>query len=114
MLFYTTGQGYVFLAAFFAGLVIGAWYDILRLVRSILVAGTWISLAADIAFGLGAGIIAIFCLYVSAYGEVRLYSIIGMLCGCILYKGTVSRLLTAAGRNLRARFEQIQKKLQKD
>ena len=114
MLFYTTGQSYVFLAALFAGLVIGAWYDILRIVRRILAAGMWISLAADIAFGLGAGLIAIVCLYVSGYGEVRLYSIMGMLCGCILYFAAVSRPLRAAGRTIRFRFEQFQKKMQKN
>ena len=114
MLFYTSGQIYIFLAALFAGIVIGVWYDILRIVRRILAAGMWISLAADIAFGLGAGLIAICCLYISCYGEVRLYSIIGMLMGCFLYLATVSRLMRAAGKNIRSRMERFQKKFQKN
>ena len=83
MLFYTVGQGYVFLAALAAGAAIGLLYDALRGVRWLLEAGPWLNLAADVAFGIGAGAIAIGCVYFAAYGELRAYSLLGMLCGCI-------------------------------
>lgn len=95
----------MFLAALAAGAAIGVWYDFLCGVRRLLAAGTWLNLAADIAFGIGAGAIGIACIYFAAYGELRVYSLLGMLCGSILYFATVSRALRcgvrAAGRALK-------------
>lgn len=100
MLFYTVGQGYVFLAALAAGAAIGLLYDALRGVCWLLEAGPWLNLAADVAFGIGAGAIAIGCVYFAAYGELRAYSLLGMLCGCILYSASVSRLMRAGAQRL--------------
>ena len=100
MLFYTVAQGYVFLAALAAGAAIGLLYDALRGVRWLLEAGPWLNLAADVAFGIGAGAIAIGCVYFAAYGELRAYSLLGMLCGCILYSASVSRLMRAGAHKL--------------
>ena len=100
MLFYTVGQGYVFLAALVAGAAIGVLYDLLCGVRRLLEGGTWLNLAADVAFGIGAGAIAIACVYCAAYGELRAYSLLGMVCGCVLYFASVSRLARAALRRI--------------
>ena len=97
------GQGYVFLAALAAvRAAIGLLYDALR--RGALAAGGW-SLAESragrtLAFGIGAGAIAIGCVYFAAYGELRAYSLLGMLCGCILYSASVSRLMRAGAQRL--------------
>lgn len=79
---------------------IGLLYDALRGVRWLLEAGPWLNLAADVAFGIGAGAIAIGCVYFAAYGELRAYSLLGMLCGCILYSASVSRLMRAGAQRL--------------
>lgn len=114
MLFYTTGQIYIFLATILAGIAVGAWYDMLCPIRCLCKAKLPLSLAADIVFGLGAGAIVTACLYAAAYGEVRLYSLMGIACGCILYFGTVSRLLHAAAKKLCPLLHRIQKNFQKN
>ena len=59
MLFSTVGQGWVFLWMVAAGALIACWYALLAALRRLLAAGFWLSLAADLAFGVGAA--AIFC-----------------------------------------------------
>ena len=89
MLFSTIGQGWVFLWMVAAGALIGAWYALLAALRRLLSAGFWLSLAADVAFGVGAA--AIFCaaLVVADYGRVRLYAILGALAGFALFAAGV-------------------------
>ena len=68
-----------------AGALIGAWYALLAAVRRLLQAGPWLSLAADIAFGLGAGILFCAALVTADYGRFRLYSLAGSLTGFALF-----------------------------
>ena len=84
MLFSTVGQGWVFLWMMGAGAAIGAWYALLAALRRLLRAGFWLSLLADVAFGVGAA--AIFCaaLVAADYGRVRLFSVAGTLAGFAL------------------------------
>ncbi len=84
MLFATVGQGWVFLWMVAAGALIGCWYALLAALRRLLAAGFWLSLAADIAFGVGAA--ALFCaaLVAADYGRVRLFSVAGALTGFAL------------------------------
>ena len=84
MLFSTVGQGWVFLWMVAAGALIACWYALLAALRRLLAAGFWLSLAADVAFGVGAA--AIFCaaLVAADYGRVRLFSVAGALAGFAL------------------------------
>lgn len=84
MLFSTVGQGWVFLWMVAAGALIACWYALLAALRRLLAAGFWLSLAADLAFGVGAA--AIFCaaLVAADYGRVRLFSVAGALAGFAL------------------------------
>ena len=84
MLFATVGQGWVFLWMAAAGALIACWYALLAALRRLLAAGFWLSLAADVAFGVGTA--AIFCgaLVAADYGRVRLFSILGALTGFAL------------------------------
>lgn len=93
MLFYTTGQAQVFMAALYAGLLIGMWYDLCRLARWVLSAGRFITLAVDVVFGVGSACLLLGALLVANYGELRLYAFLGALCGAILYFGTLSPLI---------------------
>lgn len=84
MLFSTVGQGWVFLWMVAAGALIACWYALLAALRRLLAAGFWLSLAADVAFGVGAA--AIFCaaLVTADYGRARLFSVAGALAGFAL------------------------------
>ena len=87
MLFATAGQGWVFLWMAAAGALIAAWYALLAALRRLLRAGFWLSLAADVAFGVGAA--ALFCaaLVAADYGRVRLYSALAAALGFALFVG---------------------------
>lgn len=89
MLFSTLGQLPVFLWMMAAGAVIGAWYVALAGLRRLICAGFWLSLAADIGFGIGAA--AIFCaaLYLANYGRFRLFVAAAATLGLSLFMGGV-------------------------
>ena len=89
MLFSTVGQGWVFLWMMGAGAAIGAWYALLAALRRLLRAGFWLSLLADVAFGVGAA--AVFCaaLVAADYGRVRLYALLAALLGFGLFAAGV-------------------------
>ena len=50
MLFYTDGQAYVFLAMLVCGALVGAWYDVLRRVRRLTMAGGVLTALLDVLF----------------------------------------------------------------
>lgn len=108
MLFATVGQGWVFVWMVAAGALIACWYALLAALRRLLAAGPWLSLAADVAFGVGAA--AIFCgaLVTADYGRVRLFSIAGALTGFALCAGGLfppaRRVTTVVGRMFRHIF----------
>ncbi|MBR4435232.1 MAG: spore cortex biosynthesis protein YabQ [Clostridia bacterium] len=74
----------IFLVCLWSGLLLGAVYELLALVRSI--NRTAIAILADIAFGI---ILFAVCAYTLAYcdnGHLRLYSVIGFAAGFILFR----------------------------
>lgn len=105
MLFSTIGQGWVFVWMAAAGALIGAWYALLAALRRVLAAGFWLSLAADVAFGVGAA--AIFCaaLVAADYGRARLYALLGAISGFALFAAAAfpaaKRAASAAARAAR-------------
>ncbi len=105
MLFYTVGQGAVFLWMVSAGFIIGALYDVFRLVRCVLSAGAPLSLALDTVWGVLAGAAFAVMLTMANRGEMRLYALAAAGLGCALYAAAVSnpmaRLARAMGRGMR-------------
>ena len=89
MLFATSGQARVFLWMMAAGAMIGAWYALTAAARRLLCAGVWLSLAADIAFGLGAAVLFCGMLYVANYGRFRLYEFAAASLGFALFAAGV-------------------------
>ena len=95
MLFYTTGQSIAFLLMLASGLQIGLVYDLTRLLRHLFKPGLLLSLALDLLFGAAAAGILIASLMRALSGELRLYALMGALCGFLLYGATFSHLLEA-------------------
>ena len=85
MLFETIGQPRIFLWMLAAGMLIGAWYALLKGLRRLIRAGVWLSLMCDALFGLGAA--ALFCvaLYAANYGAMRLYAALAALLGFMVF-----------------------------
>ena len=85
MLFSTIGQFRVFLMMTAAGMLIGAWYALLAGLRRLMQAGFFLSLACDIAFGVGAaGIFTAFLVFAN-YGELRFFAVAAAILGWGLF-----------------------------
>ena len=90
-----------------AGALIGAWYACLAALRRLLSAGPWLSLAADAAFGAGAGAIFCLALYTANYGRLRLYCVLASVLGFALFVLGVLPPARAAIRWILAAFRRI-------
>lgn len=91
MLFYTIGQGSVFLWMALAGMLIGLLYDGFRLLRCLFGAGAVGSLLLDIAWGVLSGGVLAAMLVIANRGEMRLYVLLAALGGFALYWAAASR-----------------------
>lgn len=86
------GQGKVFLAILAIGGLAGFLYDVYRVIRlrGPALRGPGAALA-DLVFS-GVAAVVVFLLLVKAnHGELRLYVLLGLLAGALLYSGLVSR-----------------------
>ncbi len=108
MLFSTIGQIYVFLWMIGAGLLTGALYALCAGLRRLLGAGFWLTLAIDALFGLGAALILIAASVIACYGQLRLYELLGVALGAVLFQlgvePPVRRLLGALARAVKRMF----------
>ncbi|MEE1199051.1 MAG: spore cortex biosynthesis protein YabQ [Christensenellales bacterium] len=86
MLFSTIGQEHIFLWMVGAGLLIGALYGLQRILCKLLEAGFMLTLAADLIFGIAAAAILLLALITGCYGELRLYQLLGVLAGVLLFR----------------------------
>lgn len=93
MLFYTVGQSRIFLTMLYAGLAAGLYISLDGAARRLFEAGKLLSLMMDLLLGIVLAVIACIALLIAADGELRLYSLMGMLAGFLLYMGTLAPLL---------------------
>lgn len=93
MLFHTWGQSRVFLGMMYAGLLIGACYDLLRFTAKALQAGRPLQALLDAVFGVLVAAILIIAMVGTNFGDMRAYLILGAACGLTLYAYTVHPLL---------------------
>ena len=99
-MFETTRQGGVFLTMVYAGLLCGVAYDILRLVRRMTHAGRMASAAVDLLFWLLAGGVSAYTLFRISNEPVRLYALLGALCGMLLYLAGMSEAIYGVIRTI--------------
>lgn len=85
MLFATVGQGALFIWMIVAGMAVGAWYGVTALLRRILQAGLFLTLACDLLFGAGSAAILLYFMVAGNYGQLRLFSILGAILGFSLF-----------------------------
>ena len=96
MLHSTTNQAYVFLSTLYAGLIIGFLYDCCRMVRKMIRAGVIITGILDLLFWAVIGILSFLVLFYVDNGSVRLYTVVGLLIGWLLYRLTLSPFIMKA------------------
>ena len=107
MLFATVSQARLFVWMMAAGAVVGAWYALTALLRRILQAGFWLTLACDLLFGAGSAVILIAALVAGNYGQARPFEILGALCGATLFGLGLSPPLKA----LLGRVQRVRRKI---
>ena len=93
MLFYTVGQSRIFLCMLYAGLLIGLYLSADNALRRLFEAGRILSVCMDLLFGAAAAAVVILALIIAADGELRLYALMGALCGYLLYVATLEPVL---------------------
>lgn len=96
MLFYTVGQSRIFLIMLYAGLAVGLYSTLDSALRRLFQAGWLLKLLMDLIFGLIMAGIVLTALVYAADGELRLYALMGVLCGYLIYAGTLAPLISRA------------------
>lgn len=74
------------------GALIGALFDIFRILRRSFKTADWLTYLQDIIFWILAGCIMLFSIFIFNNGQIRSYVFIGMLLGIILYMIAISKI----------------------
>lgn len=82
----------------YAGLLCGVGYDILRVLRRMLGAGRIATAIVDLLFWLGAALVCTITLIRISHESLRLYALLGYVCGMLLYLAGVSEFIYACLR----------------
>lgn len=85
MIYSTLNQGYVFAAVVIGGLGLGVLYDLFRALRFTVKPGKAAEGIMDILFWLLATGAAVIVIFVANQGEPRLFVLVGLVGGAILY-----------------------------
>ena len=85
-----TNQAYLFMIFTINGILIGFLFDIFRILRKSFKTNDIITYIEDITFWILTGIIILFTMCKFCDGELRGFTIIGVLMGVILYMLTIS------------------------
>jgi len=93
MMMSAANQAYVFLATVYGGLIIGFFFDIYRMIRRILRPGKWLTGVMDLIFWILMAIFSFLVLLYINYGQIRLYSFLGLGLGWGLYILSISQLI---------------------
>ena len=84
-------QLYSFFIYLISGILIGIFFDIFRILRKSFHTPDFITYIEDIVFWVFTGLFLLFVLFFIGNGEIRLYNIIGLLTGSIIYLLTISK-----------------------
>ena len=87
-----TMQLYSMLVFLISGIIIGVFFDFFRILRKSFKTSDIITYIEDIIFWILTGLFLIFVLFQINNGEIRLYNIIGLFIGIILYMIFVSKI----------------------
>jgi len=88
-----SSQAAVFLLAVVLGFALGIFYDIFRAIRLILKPKVILSAVFDLTFWFAVTLSLFFILLHVNFGEIRLFTFIGLTIGMILHFCTLSRFL---------------------
>jgi len=91
MILSMTGQAWLFLSTIVVGAAIGLFYDAFRVLRKTARHNGLAVQLEDLIFWLAATGLTFYYMLHRNYGEIRLFSLVGVAVGALLYFATVSR-----------------------
>ncbi len=86
-------QAYLFVMFILNGILIGVLFDVFRILRKSFKTSDFITYIEDIAFWLLAGAITLYFIFYFNSGEIRLYILIGIILGILIYILTISKYI---------------------
>ena len=82
------------LIAFFAdGIIIGLLFDLFRAIRKCYKTSNIIIYIEDVLFWILAGLLTLVVIFIFANGQIRLYMVLMLILGCIIYFATISKYI---------------------
>lgn len=85
-------QAYLFLVFSLTGIFIGCLFDIFRVLRKVFKTSDFITYIEDFLFWILTGIIILYTIWYFNDGEIRLYLLLGLAMGIIIYILTISSI----------------------
>jgi spore cortex biosynthesis protein YabQ len=85
-------QAYLFLVFSLTGVIIGALFDIFRVLRKSFKTADIITYIEDVLFWILTGILVLYNIWYFNDGEIRLFMFLGIIMGVLIYLLTLSRL----------------------
>lgn len=100
-------QLYSFIIYIVSGIIIGIFFDIFRILRKSFKTSDILTYIEDILFWLCSAIFLLFVLFKLNNGEIRSYTIIGLLLGVLLYMLTISKYFIKLNVKILTFFKKI-------
>ncbi|NLK22163.1 MAG: spore cortex biosynthesis protein YabQ [Epulopiscium sp.] len=86
-------QAQIFLVSIQAGMVIGVFYDMFRIIRKIIPHPDWLIHLEDLIYWIIVSSFMFFVLFSKNYGEIRGFALLGALLGNVFYFFTIGILV---------------------
>lgn len=83
-------QTLLFLTCIEIGVIMGMFYDLIRILRKIIPHPNWLIQVEDTLYWISGALIGFAILYMHNYGQIRFFVFLGMLSGAVLYLCTFS------------------------
>ena len=100
-------QAYLFLVFSLTGIFIGCLFDFFRILRKLFKTSNLITYIEDILFWILTGIIILYVIWYFNDGEIRLYLLLGLIMGIIIYILTISNFFLKVGFNILYKIKKI-------
>ena len=85
-------QAYLFLVFSLTGVEIGILFDFFRILRRTIKTGNIVTYIQDILFWILTGILVLYNIWYFNNGEIRVYMLLGIIIGTLIYVSTLSNI----------------------
>lgn len=95
-----TNQAYLFLVFILVGIIIGLLFDFFRILRRSFSTKDFVTYVEDILFWILAGFILLYSICTFSNGEIRLFMVLGIVIGILIYIVTFSSFVIKVNVNI--------------